>query len=215
MDITAMIHVVNTRGDLNVQHGLGPTCDAVEDRGDGIPTGTPWAKALGVGRQVGFPLRLQGLACTRRPRPFVLGGNPQRTLFRAAPCGNPRASQRGALALATELASEWPALRRGERCHPLEARRNRCLLDGRPRSRLPRSAVYPRFRPLRTSRGPGGYAVTPAPGGRGFHPHGELRYTAHGFAIFPSTAVLFRSKGRPHVSEEKISCSDIPMVVLS
>jgi hypothetical protein len=34
----------------------------------------------------------------------------------------------------------------------------------------------PRFRPLRTSRRPGGYAVTPAPGGRDFHPHEKLSY---------------------------------------
>src|SRR5262249_23724814 len=47
---------------------------------------------------------------------------------------------------------------------------HRCLLDGIPGERLPGSAVYPRFRLLRTSRRSGGYAVTPAPGGRGFHP---------------------------------------------
>lgn len=47
------------------------------------------------------------------------------------------------------------------------------LLDGIPGLRLPGSAVYPRFRPLTTSRRPGGDAFTPAPGGRGLHPHGE------------------------------------------
>lgn len=52
----------------------------------------------------------------------------------------------------------------------------RCLLDGIPGVRLPGSAVYPRFRPLRTSRRPGGYAGTPAPGGRDLHPHGTLSY---------------------------------------
>jgi len=51
---------------------------------------------------------------------------------------------------------------------------HRCLLDGIPGVRLPGAAVYPRFRPLRTSHRPGGYAVTPAPGGRDLHPHGEL-----------------------------------------
>jgi hypothetical protein len=50
---------------------------------------------------------------------------------------------------------------------------HRCLLDGIPGWRLPGSAVYPRFSPLRTSRRAGGYAVTPAPGGRDFHPHGD------------------------------------------
>ena len=50
---------------------------------------------------------------------------------------------------------------------------HRCLRDGIPSVRLPGSAIYPRFSPLRTSRRPGGYAVTPAPGGRGLHPHGN------------------------------------------
>ena len=50
---------------------------------------------------------------------------------------------------------------------------HRCLRDGIPSVRLPGSAIYPRFRPLRTSHRPGGYAVTPALGGRAFHPHGN------------------------------------------
>jgi hypothetical protein len=49
---------------------------------------------------------------------------------------------------------------------------HRCLLDGIPGWRLPGSAVYPRFSPLRASRRAGGYAVTSAPEGRGIHPHG-------------------------------------------
>ena len=57
--------------------------------------------------------------------------------------------------------------------HTFACAAHRCVLDGIPRSRLLGSAVYPRFRPLRTSRRSGGYAVTPAPGGRGFHPHGN------------------------------------------
>jgi hypothetical protein len=60
--------------------------------------------------------------------------------------------------------------------HTFAGATRRCLLNGIPGSRLPGSAIYPRFRPLRTSRGSGGYAVTPAPGGRGLHPHGELSY---------------------------------------
>ena len=55
--------------------------------------------------------------------------------------------------------------------HTFACAAHRCLLDGIPGVRLPGSAVYPRFRPLRTSRRPGGYAVTPAPGGRDLHPH--------------------------------------------
>ena len=60
--------------------------------------------------------------------------------------------------------------------HTFACAAHRCLLDGIPGLRLPGSAVSPRFRPLRTSRRPGGYAVTPAPGGRDLHPHGELSY---------------------------------------
>ncbi len=62
---------------------------------------------------------------------------------------------------------------------------HRCLRDGIPGLRLPGSAVYPRFRPLRTSRRPGGYAFTPAPGERGLHPHEKLSYEIKGF-IFNS-----------------------------
>ena len=73
---------------------------------------------------------------------------------------------------------------------------HRCLLDGIPGLRLPGSAVYPRCRPLRTSRRPGGYAVTPAPGGRDLHPHGELSYTAFNCAVCPRILVLFQPTGR-------------------
>jgi hypothetical protein len=80
--------------------------------------------------------------------------------------------------------------------HTFACAAHRCLLDGIPGVRLPGSAFYPRFRPLRTSRRSGGYAVTPAPGGRDLHPHDELSYKACGFAIYPRTSVLFRSTGR-------------------
>jgi len=74
---------------------------------------------------------------------------------------------------------------------------HRCLLDGIPGVRLPGSAVYPRFRPLRTSRRPGGYAVTPAPGGRGLHPHEKLSYKVnHYLAVYPEASASFRPTGR-------------------
>ena len=60
--------------------------------------------------------------------------------------------------------------------HTVACAAHRCPLDGVPGLRLPGAAVYPRFRPLRTSHGPGGYAVTPALGGRDLHPHDELSY---------------------------------------
>src|SRR5262245_38975439 len=74
---------------------------------------------------------------------------------------------------------------------------HRCLLDGIPGVRLPGSAVYPRFRPLRTSRRPGGYAVTPAPGGRDLHPHGKLSYKVDTYlAVYPEASASFRPTGR-------------------
>jgi len=74
---------------------------------------------------------------------------------------------------------------------------HRCLLDGIPGMRLPGSAVYPRFRPLRTSRRPGGYAVTPALGGRDLHPHGKLSYKVHTYlAVYPEAEASFRPTGR-------------------
>src|SRR5215510_11930804 len=58
--------------------------------------------------------------------------------------------------------------------------------------RLPGSAVSPRCSPLRTSREAGGYAVTPARGGRGLHPHGKLSYEVHPcLAVFLETRVPF------------------------
>src|SRR5919198_4710062 len=70
-------------------------------------------------------------------------------------------------------------------------------LDGIPGVRLPGSAVYPRFRPLRTSRGPGGYTVTPARGGRDLHPHGELSYKVDNhLAVYPEAEASFRPTGR-------------------
>ena len=75
-----MIDAVKTLRNIDLPHVLGPKFHAVKDRRDGIPTGTTWAKAVGVGRQFGFPLRLQGLADQRLPRPFVEGGNLHSTL---------------------------------------------------------------------------------------------------------------------------------------
>ena len=81
--------------------------------------------------------------------------------------------------------------------HPFACAAPRCLRDGIPGVRLPGSAVYPRFRPLRASRWPGGYAVTPAPGGRDAHPHGKLSYKVHLYlAVYPEASASFRPTGR-------------------
>ena len=75
--------------------------------------------------------------------------------------------------------------------HTFACAARRCLLDGIPGLRLPGSAVSPRFSPLRTSRRPGGDAVTSAPEGRALHPHGTLSYKALRFAVYPRTASSF------------------------
>src|SRR5258705_5904646 len=90
-----MIEAVKTRRDIHLQHVLRAVCDAVQDRRDGIPTGTSWAKSFGVRRQFGFPLGFQGLAYPRLPCPFVLGGNAERTVCRASALGYPWAPKRG------------------------------------------------------------------------------------------------------------------------
>jgi hypothetical protein len=117
-----MLAAVKTLRHLDLQYVLRSTFEAVEERRDGLPAGTPWAEALGVGRSLGCPLRRQGLAYERLPRPCMWGGHPERTLLRAAPCGPPWASQRGGFAIATKLWREPPSLRRWERSHPIEAR---------------------------------------------------------------------------------------------
>jgi hypothetical protein len=97
----------------------------------------------------------------------------------------------------------------------------RCLRDGIPGVRLPGSAISPRCRPLRTSRRPGGYAVTPAPGGRDSHPHGKLSYKVHHYlAVYPEAEASFRPTGRtstkavlmcqPHAASTCSTASSVP-----
>jgi hypothetical protein len=74
---------------------------------------------------------------------------------------------------------------------------HRYLLDGMPGLRLPGSAIYPRCRPLRTSRRPGGYAVTPAPGGVGI----ELR-RARRASTFPQAPLRSRTVGFPEYGSD-------------
>ena len=105
-----MIDAVEAFRDVNFQRVLRPKPDAVEDGFDGIPAGTSWAKAIGMRRQLGFPFGFQGLAHERLPCPVLLGRNPERALFRAAPLRNPGASQRRGLAIETE------GVGKGQRC---------------------------------------------------------------------------------------------------
>jgi hypothetical protein len=118
-----LLKAVNTLGASHFQPVLRPTVAALDDRGAGLPTGTPWAQALGVGRQCGCPRRRQGLADQRRPRPFRVGWPPPWTRFRAAACGPPRAPKRGRVAIEMALARAWPSGGRWSRVYPLAARR--------------------------------------------------------------------------------------------
>src|SRR6516164_5618610 len=105
--------------------------------------------------------------------------------------------------------------------HTFACATHRCLLDGIPGLRLPGSAVEPRFKPLRTSRELGGYAVTPAPGGRDLHPHEALSYEVHKhLAICPEARASFRPTGRtstnavlmcqPHTDQTCSMASSVP-----
>ena len=136
----------------------------------------PWLASVGRCYPPGFSAVQTG-QCVRLPAPYPV----------------PFWLQRLSLLRWVPLTMAW---------HTFAGATHRCLLDGIPRSRLPGSAVYPRFKPLRTSRRPGGYAVTLAPRGRDLHPHGEPSYKALRFAIFPRTEVLFRSTGRTYTGGE-------------
>lgn len=118
-----MIEAVKTRREINLQPVLGAECEAVKDRRDGLPTGTAWATSIGVRRPFGFPWGFQGLAYQRLPCPFVLGGNAERTFFRAAALGYPGAPKRGGSAGEAKHSSKPSSLGWGERFHPVDPRR--------------------------------------------------------------------------------------------
>ena len=118
-----MIDAVNTLRNSDLQHLLRPTCDAVKDRRDGLPTGASWAKPVRVGRPCGVPLGFQDLTYQRLPRPFVWGGNAQRTLFRAPTVRNPGAPQRGGPTGEPKRAREPSSWGRGERFRSVDPRR--------------------------------------------------------------------------------------------
>jgi hypothetical protein len=71
----------------------------------------------------------------------------------------------------------------------------RFLLDGVSGLRLPDTAVYPRFSPLRTSRGTGGYACTSAPEGWGLHPHEDGVTRLYGLAACLEVLTSFQPTG--------------------
>jgi hypothetical protein len=83
--------------------------------------------------------------------------------------------------------------------HVFACATHRFLLDRVSGLRFPDPAVYPRFRPLRTSRQTGGYAFTSAPEGQGLHLHGDevtrLKVNLN-LAVYPESAASFRPTGR-------------------
>jgi hypothetical protein len=101
-----MIDAVETLRNVDLEQVLGPKLDALEDRRDGIPTGTTWAEPVEVGRELRFPLGFQGLAPQRLSRPFMQGGNAKRPLCSRAAFGYPHASERGGFAIALELVGQ-------------------------------------------------------------------------------------------------------------
>jgi hypothetical protein len=110
--------------------------------------------------------------------------------YRGRPAPDPVPLGSSASAAGAGSRSRW-------RHHPCADAARSCLRDGIPGVRLPGAAVYPRFRPLRASRRPGGYAGTPAPGGRDAHPHGQLSYKVHTYlAVYPEASASFRPTGR-------------------
>src|SRR5919108_4280740 len=84
---------IETFGDVNFEHVLGPKGHPVEDGFNGIPTRTSGAKAIGMRRELRFPCGFQGLADDRLPCPVVLGWNPQWAFFATATLRYPRTSQ--------------------------------------------------------------------------------------------------------------------------
>src|SRR5262249_58779012 len=91
---------------------------------------------------------------------------------------------------------------------PLECSKKPLVVSGRPNGKpfmakwqtFLAKHIYPRFRPLRASRRPGGYAVTPAPGGRDSHPHGKLSYKVNNYlAVYPEASASFRPTGRTSI----------------
>jgi hypothetical protein len=75
------------------------------------------------------------------------------------------------------------------------------------------SAGEPRFRPLSTSRRSGGYAGTPARGGRGLHPHGKLRYEVQG-GILHSRSTQKPKVGRCRARYPKTRFSTPPVATV-
>src|SRR5919198_3200786 len=79
--------------------------------------------------------------------------------------------------------------------HVFACATHRFLLDGLSGLRLPDTAVYPRFSPLRTSRETGGYACTSAPEGWGLHPHEDGVTRPYGLAACPEVLTSFQPTG--------------------
>jgi len=83
--------------------------------------------------------------------------------------------------------------------HVFACATHRFLLGRISGLRLPDTAVYPRFSPLRTSRQTGGYACTSAPEGQGLHLHGDevTRLKVHlNLVVCPEAGTSFRPTGR-------------------
>jgi hypothetical protein len=90
--------------------------------------------------------------------------------------------------------------------HTFACAAQRCLRDGIPGVRLPGSAVYPCFKPLRASRRLEGYAVTSAPEGKGLHLHGKLSCKVKGFLFTSRSTRKPRLPFNQRVAPRQMPC---------
>src|SRR5262245_11259242 len=98
-----MVELIEAFGDVEFERILRSISNRGEDRSDGIVAGPSWTKAIGLRRQLGFPLGFQGLADQCLPSSVRLGGNAQWAFFHRGPSlGYPDASERGGLAIELE-----------------------------------------------------------------------------------------------------------------
>ena len=77
-----MTDTVEAFGNVDLERILRSKRDTVKNCFNRVPPGASWTKAIGLRRQLGFPFGFQSLTHDRLLCPVILGGNPERALFR-------------------------------------------------------------------------------------------------------------------------------------